>query len=69
MHIAVLSQGLLSRIVGHRLCVLNRIFYMLDNKTRIAYFNGLVLPDLDYGDIFWGDQPGLKSEMDRLQAF
>ena len=55
--------------LGHRLSVFNRIFYMLDNQTQIAYFNGLVLPHLDYGDIVWGDQPGLKSEMDRLQAF
>ena len=47
----------------------NRIFCMLDNDTRIAYFNGLVLPHLDYGDIVWRDQPGLKSEMDRLQEF
>ena len=47
----------------------NRIFCTLDNKTRIAYFNSFVLPHLDYGDIVWGDQLGLKSEMDRLQAF
>ena len=46
----------------------NRIFYMPDNKTRIAYFKGLVLPHLDYGDIVWGDQPSLKSEMHRLQG-
>ena len=55
--------------IGHRLSVFNRIFCMLDNDTRIAYFNGLVLPHLDYGDIVWRDQPGLKSEMDRLQEF
>ena len=42
---------------------------MLDDKTRIAYFIGLVSPHLDYGDIVWGDQPGLKSEMDCLQSF
>ena len=42
---------------------------MLDEKTRIAYFNGLALPHLDYGDIVWWDQSGLKSEMDRLRAF
>ena len=53
----------------HHLSVFNRIFSMLDNKTCIAYFNGLVLPHLDYGDIVWGDQPSLKSEMDHLQAF
>ncbi|KAL9982590.1 hypothetical protein ACROYT_G004652 [Oculina patagonica] len=42
---------------------------MLDYKTRIAYYNGLVLPHFDYDDVVWGDQPGLKSDMDRLQAF
>ena len=55
--------------LGHRLSVFNRIRRMLDYKTRIAYYNGLVLPHFDYGDIVWGDQPGLKSDMDRLQAF
>ena len=35
----------------------------------MAYFNGLVLPHLDYADTVWGDQPGVKSEMEQLQAF
>ena len=55
--------------LGHRVSVFNRICHMLDYKTRIAYYNGLVLPHFDYGDIVWGDQPGLKSDMDCLQAF
>ena len=59
----------LFRKLGHRLTVFNRIRHVLDRKTRIAYFNGLVLPHLDYADIIWGDQPGLKAEMDQLQAF
>ena len=42
---------------------------MLDNRTRIAFYNGLVLPHLDYADAVWGDQPGLKSEMEKLQSF
>jgi len=42
---------------------------MLDNRTRIAFFNGLVLPHLDYADTVWGDQPGLKSEMEKLQSY
>ena len=41
--------------LGHRLSVFNKIFCMLDNKTRIAYFNGFVLPHLDYGYIVLGD--------------
>ena len=52
-----------------RLSVLNRILHMLDKRTRLAYFNGLILPHLDYADTVWGDQPGLKSEMQQLQAF
>ena len=42
---------------------------MLDNETRTAYYNGLVLPHFASGDIVWGDQPGLKSDMDHSQAF
>jgi len=42
---------------------------MLDNRTRIAFHNGLVLPHLDYADTVWGDQPALKSEMEKLQSF
>ena len=55
--------------LGHRISVFNRILHMLDQKSRLAYYNGLVLPYLDYADIVWGDQPGLKSEMDQLQGF
>ena len=55
--------------LGHRLSLFNRIFHMLDNRTRIAFYNGLVLPHLDYADTVWGDQPGLKSEMEKLQSF
>jgi len=42
---------------------------MLDNRTRIAFYNGLVLPHPDYADTVWGDQHGLKSEMEKLQSF
>ena len=49
--------------------VLNRISYSGWQDSHCVYFNGSVSPHLDYGDIVWGDQPGLKSEMDRLQAF
>ena len=41
----------------------------MNNRTRIAFYNGLVLPHLDYADTVWEDQPGLKSEMEKLQSF
>ncbi|KAK2556928.1 hypothetical protein P5673_021147 [Acropora cervicornis] len=34
-----------------------------------TYFNGLVLPHLDYADVVWGDQPGLTTQMKQLQSF
>ena len=37
----------LLRKLGHRLSVFNRILHMLDRRTRMAYFNGLVLPHCD----------------------
>ena len=40
---------------------------MLDKRSLSAYFNGLVLPHLDYADIVWGDQPGLTTQMKQLQ--
>ena len=38
-------------------------------KLALRTINGLVLPHLDYADFIWGDQPGLKSEMEQLQGF
>ena len=35
----------------------------------MAYFNSLVLPHCANANIVWGDQPGLKSELEQLQAF
>ena len=57
------------RNLVHRISVFNHMSHMLDEKTRLAYYNGLVLPHLDYADIVWGDEPGLKSEMEQLQGF
>ena len=37
--------------LGHRLSVFNRISQMLDRRTCMAYFNGLVLLHCDYADI------------------
>ena len=39
-------QNLFKKL-GHRISVFNRISHMLDQKTRLAYYNGLVLPHLD----------------------
>ena len=54
---------------GHRLSVFNRIYQMLDKRSLMAYFNGLVLPHLDYADVFSGDQPGLTIQMKQLRSF
>ena len=62
MHVNSLLQKL-----GHRLSVFNRIYHMLDEKS--LYFNGLVLPQLDYADVVCGDQPGLTTQMEQLQSF
>ena len=40
----------LLRKLGHWFSVLNRILHILDKRTRLAYFNGLVFPHLDYAD-------------------
>ena len=63
MHMNSLSQKL-----GHRLSVFNRIYHMLDKRSLMAYFNGPVLPHLDYADVVWGDQPGLTTQMKQLQS-
>jgi len=42
---------------------------MLGQKSLTSYFNGLVLPHLDYADIVWGNQPGLITQMKQLQSF
>ena len=52
MHINSLLQKL-----GPRLKVFNRIYHMLDKRSLLAYFDGLVLPHLDYADVFWADLP------------
>ena len=49
--------------------MLNRILHMLDKRTRLAFFNGSVPPHLDFADTVWGKKPGLKSDMQQLQAF
>lgn len=58
-----------SRKLSHQLAVFNRILHMLEKRSHLAYFNGLVLPQLDYENTIWGDQPRLTSEMQQLQAF
>ena len=35
--------------LGHRLCLTESFICLI--IRRIAYFNGLVLPQLDYGDV------------------
>jgi hypothetical protein len=51
------------------LSVFNRINHMLDHKSRVAYFNGLVLPHLDYADMVWGDQVGVNPRWNNYRLF
>lgn len=41
--------------LGYCFFLFNCIFYMLDNRICIVFYNGLVLLYLDYVDIVWGD--------------
>ena len=41
--------------LNQRLRVLRRVKLMLSLQYRLTLYNSLVLPLLDYGDIFWGD--------------
>lgn len=41
----------------------------LDKRSLIAYFNGIVLPHLDYADVVWGDQPGLTTQIKQSHFF
>ena len=63
-HINSLLQKL-----GHRLPVFNRVYQMLDKRRLIVYFNGLVLPHLNYADVVWGDQPGLTTQLKPIAVF
>lgn len=38
-------------------------------KSLTAYFDGLVLPHLNYADIVRGNQSGLMTWMKQLQSF
>ena len=55
--------------LGHRPLVFNRIYHMLDKRSLMASFNGLVLPHLDCADVVWGDQPGLTTQMKHSKWF
>ena len=61
-------NGLL-KTLGYRLSEFNRIYYMLDKRSLMAYVLGLVLPHLDNADVVWGAQPCLTTQMKQLQSF
>lgn len=46
---------LLVKRLGDHLAIFHRIRYHLDITSKVAYFNGLVLPHMDYISILWGD--------------
>ena len=42
--------------INKRLGLLRRIKHLLPKFARLLYFNSLVLPLFDYGDVVWGDK-------------
>ena len=46
----------LSAKINKRLGLLKRIKHLLPRFARLLYYNSLVLPLFDYGDIIWGDK-------------
>ena len=42
--------------INKRLGLLKRIKHLLPRFARLLYYNSLVLPLFDYGDIIWGDK-------------
>ena len=46
----------ISSKINQRLSLLRRIKYLLPFKSRLLFYNTLVLPLFDYADIVWGDK-------------
>ena len=46
----------LSTKINQRLGLLKRIKHLLPRSARLLYYNSLILPLFDYGDIIWGDK-------------
>ena len=56
-------------IIIPRICLFFFSIFFSCMTFNFPHYNGLVLPHLDYADTVWGHQPGLKSEMEKLQSF
>jgi hypothetical protein len=48
--------GNISKKLNQRLGLIRRIKFLLPIQARLALYNSLVLPLLDYSDIVWGDK-------------
>lgn len=59
--------GELSIKINQRLGLLKRIKNLLPRSARLLYYNSLILPLFDYGDIVWGDKNNLTI-MESLQV-
>ena len=55
----------ISRIISHKIFVLSKIRYMIDQRTAIYIFKTMIAPIFDYGDIVY--EGGNKNRFDKIQ--
>ena len=55
----------ISKITSHKIFVLSKIRYMIDQRTAIYIFKTMIAPIFDYGDIVY--EGGNKNRLDKLQ--
>ncbi|XP_028416156.1 uncharacterized protein LOC114539747 [Dendronephthya gigantea] len=46
----------IAKLINQRLSLLRRIKVFLPFKSRVLFYNSLILPIFDYADIVWGDK-------------
>ena len=52
--------------ISKRLKLLKRIKHLLPHRARLLFYNSLVLPLFDYGDLVWGNEDNTMLMENRL---
>ena len=55
--------------VNQRLGLLHRIKHLLPFTARLLFYNSLVLPRFDYGDLVWADKNNVTGSYQRPTGF